>query len=444
MIPSFLVMALIIGVRLRKTVLMDHNERIAGTRMVWYLVEAAIIYILILPFWIQAMTGSFDNNFTSSRLAEFVLFGSGSVICITHFLLRANAARMAIKPSRTPWMKKRKYRFFGPSDLEIINISPPIMKETMELEPEDKWRSRAYGLGSATSPSDTSPNSSVVGSSVVNGSSPKAVLLRKNWPLLDDMERPPTPAKAARVRRKSLLPLAKHKRQTSYSLFPGEDDLRLPATTYSPLNSNGSSIPGDMMTAGRPPMPSLLPPFRPFAMDGSRESTVTLEVGMRFSSAPAAARSRTPPTEVKRPSLLTTIDDMLRDTTAAQGFDPSPSAQHESSYPSSPFTSEQQNPAPVLHRQGHRYQPSAEDSIKYAWAETPDLQNQETTTNSPDAVSPTSGPLRTQANRSSTVYLSRSESLRRQAENNRLELASLARSGSGASKSRLRPAYPNG
>jgi hypothetical protein len=45
MIPSFLIMALIIGIRLWKTILMDHNERIAGTRMVYYLVELSILYV---------------------------------------------------------------------------------------------------------------------------------------------------------------------------------------------------------------------------------------------------------------------------------------------------------------------------------------------------------------------------------------------------------------
>lgn len=49
MIPSFILMALIIGAQLHRTVLMDQNERIAGTRMVYYLVLTAILYVSSLP-----------------------------------------------------------------------------------------------------------------------------------------------------------------------------------------------------------------------------------------------------------------------------------------------------------------------------------------------------------------------------------------------------------
>ena len=458
LIPSFLIMALIIGVKLRRTVLMDHNERIAGTRMVWYLVEAAIVYIFVLPFWIQAMTGGFDANFTSSRLAEFMLFGSGSIICITHFVLRANAARLAIKPNRTPWIRNRKFRLFGPSDLEIINISPPIIKDAMELEPEDKWRSRNVGGRLMSSPTDSSPGSSVVGSSVAGNSplKPAPALYRRNWPLLDDMERPPTPAKTVGRRRNSLPPANRHKKQPSYSLFPTEDDLQLPSTTYSP----NSKTPDCSESSTRHAVPSLLPPFRPFAIDGYRESTAstaTLEIGMRFSSAPAAAaavamRPQTPPSRAKRPSLLTSIDDFLRHTTTAEPF--ASQTVNSSSRVQDDSDSSRIVPSPSpttskifsASRSMEPDSPDANLAVLRADTYSPlqlDSRGQQRPNGSQSVSAPSVDDVPVSlAKRVSSMYLSRSASLRKQAENNRLELANLERSGSGASRTRLRPAYP--
>jgi hypothetical protein len=48
LIPSFLIMAAIIGVQLYRTVHIDQNERIAGTRMFYYLILSAILYVSIL------------------------------------------------------------------------------------------------------------------------------------------------------------------------------------------------------------------------------------------------------------------------------------------------------------------------------------------------------------------------------------------------------------
>ena len=321
----------------------------------------------------------------------------------------------------------------------------------MELETDNKWRLRNAGGRLLSSPTDSSPDSSVVGSSPPK---PAPALYRRNWPLLDDMERPPTPAKSGAARRNSLPPKIKHKKQPSYSLFPaGEDELQLPATTYSPSATTKESR--SIESTPRPPVPSLLPPFRPFAFDVARESTATLEIGMRFSSAPAAAaaaaRSSTPPTQSKRPSLLTAIDDMLRDTTAATAL---------SSHPvktSDPFvrgkSSEPVLSSAAFHR---RSQSSPNDAIhgttthtsssdKYAWV---DLPSGDATESSQAPARSTAEPppdtrLHNHAKRLSNVPLTRSESLRRQAESNRLELANLERSGSGASRSRLRPAYPN-
>ena len=321
-------------------------------------------------------------------------------------------------------------------------------KDSIELEGESKFRSRAK-YGGALSPTDSSPDSSVVGSSVAGSSvagsppRPSPALYRKNWPLLDDMERPPTPAKS------------QHKKKPSYSIFPGEEDLRLPATVYS-LDKSGAPIAGS-----RPPLPSFLPPFRPFANDDeSRGSTATLQIGMRFSSAPAAeaaaARPSTPVSGANRSTLLNAIDDMLRDTRAAQALSqpgqPSqrtPLSRNETSYYSISSSMNASSATPAARsvesdrmNDGQRRVETPNGAGDYAWLDMSKVPEQSDASTVSTATT-TSNASRTRAKRVSGAYLSRSESLRRQAENNRLELANLERSGSGASTTRLRPAYPN-
>jgi hypothetical protein len=407
-------MALIIGIRLYKTVLMDHNERIAGTRMVYYLVEAAILYvcefasfleclliaqIMIIPFWIQAMTGTFDSHLSSSRIAQFVLFSWGTVICFTHFFLRANAVRTAIKPNRTPWMKKRKFRLFGPSDLELINISPPILKAEYEPEVKEKsspWANSRQKVGMLSSPATSSP-----GSNPSYPAKPGAAVSRPQWPLLDDMEMPKPKSPKIQVA------------QPSYSLFPGGDDIQLPSVVYAPEKKTNIDVPtlaGSTTAASALTVPSLLTPPMPFSEDSSRDSTATLQIGMRFSSAPAAAAAARPSTPPSRPSLRSVIDNMTEDPFI---FNPLPLAA--------------KSPQPEEPQHGRqRGIESLNQQCDYGWL---DLQD--------SYKSPT------RSERVPSVYLSRKESQRRLAETNRQDLANLERSGSGASRARLRPAYPN-
>src|SRR5215472_15037391 len=68
----------------------------------------------------------FDKQHSSSLVAEFILFTSGSFLALLHLILRANASLTAIKAKSTPWHRKRRFRLSGPSDLEMITISAPI------------------------------------------------------------------------------------------------------------------------------------------------------------------------------------------------------------------------------------------------------------------------------------------------------------------------------
>jgi hypothetical protein len=135
----FLAMALIISRQLSRSVHLDPSERVAGTRMVYYLILASCINAFVIPFFIKALQPIPDKTIlTAANVAEYALFSSGFFIAILHIFLRANAARTAIKARETPWHAKRRWRFFGPSELEIINISPPLNLVNPNYRPDEK------------------------------------------------------------------------------------------------------------------------------------------------------------------------------------------------------------------------------------------------------------------------------------------------------------------
>lgn len=285
MLFFFLALAAVISIQLMRSVRVDTNERIAASRMCYYLVVAAIIYALVLPFEIQAHRRDFKDSLASAGIAEVPLFSSGIFVAFIHLFLRVNASRMVIKPLGVPWQKRPRIRFFGPSDLEM-NISEPIFNRSdsqdgLVMAPEKERMGESpskvdyYNRLEKESQDPRSPASSSPGS-----------------------RRPPT-----------------HKRaKSSYSLFPtrAEEIPRIPATIYTPASaSNPTSARNSSSTANRQTRSSVstnaasvtdvheaslqwlnLPP-PPFAIqrhrrDDSADSSATVQIGLRFSVAPAA------------------------------------------------------------------------------------------------------------------------------------------------------------
>lgn len=64
----------------------------------------------------------------AAQIAEIALNLTGLLNFILHIFLRANADRLAIRGAETPWSDKRSMRIFGPSDLNIReHISSPML-----------------------------------------------------------------------------------------------------------------------------------------------------------------------------------------------------------------------------------------------------------------------------------------------------------------------------
>jgi hypothetical protein len=115
------------------------------------------------------------------------------------------------------------------------------------------------------------------------------------------------------------------------------------------------------------------------------------------------------------------IDNMIKDPFAFKPLSAS-LAKSPLSHDSSPYMTQAESPKHGRQRSAD----SLDQPHDYAWL---DLQE--------SYKSPT------RSERVTSMYLSRKESQRRLAESNRQDLANLERSGSGASRARLRPAYPN-
>jgi hypothetical protein len=354
-IASFMAMATIIGLQLLRTVQIDPNERIAGSRMVYYLVATAITYVsslpfrclrgnadniqaLVLPFFVQLFYMMMDSELTSSRVAEFALFASGTVIAVIHIFLRANAARLAIKPRETPWQARRRFRLFGPSELEIMNISPPLNLINPNYGSDEKiadlYARQQRPALKVQSPQTPLPNFSFPAKSFDNGS-------KSPWPL--PQQRLPSPKEA---RGPSSLPRmgADHnRRQPSYTLWPGADDIKLPLAVYSPPGPSNAPLPlrsvlqldtGGTLTSqkyqppsastkansspGSPPAPGrLVPPALPWAPShrrgSSASSSATVQIGIRFSTAPSALGAANRRSSLQIPPLAPRKDSIKFD-----------------------------------------------------------------------------------------------------------------------------------
>ncbi|PVI03862.1 hypothetical protein DM02DRAFT_212843 [Periconia macrospinosa] len=304
MVSLLLVMAALISIQLMRTTEVDPNERIAASRMCYFMVVAAVIYSLVIPVEVQAHRKDFMNTLATSRIAEIALFCSGMVITFFHLFLRVNATRFMITPvnesKSTPKQKRPRIRFFGPSDLEM-NISGPIGLQSSR-RPES--RQGLIDVGPEKNRFEFDPEYFVRPDRPLTPASERSnvpVDLTK-WPL------PPDPVQTGYSQQDDGL----HRRSKSnnYSLFPtrAEDIPRLPATVYSPEKTTTSRSPFSSLAMRRQNRRSslgdtksvtdvneafgfLAKPAPLFAgrhnRGDSTASSATVEIGLRFSLAPA-------------------------------------------------------------------------------------------------------------------------------------------------------------
>ncbi|KAJ4310802.1 hypothetical protein N0V94_008270 [Neodidymelliopsis sp. IMI 364377] len=311
LVSLLLLLAAIISIQLMRTTEVDPNERIAASRMCYYLLLTAVIYILVIPVEVQSLQEDFDAALGGARFAEASLFSSGMVVSFFHLLLRTNANRLVIRPieeMRAQSQQKRpKIRFFGPSDLEM-NISGPL---ALQGGHRPDSRQGLIDVGPEKNRFDFEPEYfERPERAMTPGSKLQSPIDLTKWPLPPDMD----DAKEEVNRG--------HERKASYSVFPtrAEDVPRLPATVYNPSKaSKGESRISKLamrrfnrrssVTDVSREFDSMDKPNPFFAMGRSRhastDSSATVQIGLRFSLAPAtlATVKYTSPTAPSIPKL---------------------------------------------------------------------------------------------------------------------------------------------
>ncbi|USP80617.1 hypothetical protein yc1106_07891 [Curvularia clavata] len=284
-----LLVAALISIQLMRTPDLDHNERISASRMTYFLVVTALIYTLVIPVEVQSLQREFMKALAASRVAEISLFSSGMVITFFHLFLRTNATRMVIRPIeelKGPAKQRRpKIRFFGPSDLEMQISGPMALQTTQRLHSLQGL----IDVGPEKNRNDFEPEYFERPERALTPSSAKSggQIDPTDWPL------PPMLEKDA----------MRSERKQSYSLFPtrAEEVPRLPATVYDP---NAVQDPASVsklalrrftrrgsVTNVSDAFDFLTKPKLPFAERHKRiastDSSATVQIGLRFSVAPA-------------------------------------------------------------------------------------------------------------------------------------------------------------
>ncbi|RAR02707.1 hypothetical protein DDE82_005610 [Stemphylium lycopersici] len=288
---SLLLVAALISIQLMRTPDLDHNERISASRMTYFLIVASLIYTLVIPVEVQSLRREFMEALAASRIAEISLFSSGMVITFFHLFLRTNATRMVIRPideMKAPTKQQRpKIRFFGPSDLEMQISGPMALQTTQRLDS----RQGLIDVGPEKNRHDFDPEyfERPVRALTPASTKPGSPIDPTKWPLppmLDSDAAAPS-----------------HERKQSYSLFPtrAEEVPRLPPTVYDPKAVSDSSSVSKLalrrftrrssVTNVSDAFDFLSKPKLPFTERHQRmqstDSSATVQIGLRFSVAPA-------------------------------------------------------------------------------------------------------------------------------------------------------------
>lgn len=280
------------------------------------------------------MQEDFDAALKGARFAEASLFSSGIVISFFHLFLRTNANRLVIRPinemGSASKQERPRIRFFGPSDLEM-NISGPL---ALQGGRRPDSRQGLIDVGPEKNRFDFDADYFERPDRVLTpGSKMQSPIDLTKWPLPPDKDEPKETTKKGHVRNKS-----------SYSIFPtrAEDVPRLPATVYNPSRAaKGDSRISKLamrrfnrrssVTDVSQEFASMDKPNPFFAMrsrHASTDSSATVQIGLRFSLAPAtlAAVKYASPTAPSMPSLNRSETETSNETLGLPLQAPSPTA----------------------------------------------------------------------------------------------------------------------
>ncbi|KAF9881289.1 hypothetical protein CkaCkLH20_01439 [Colletotrichum karsti] len=272
---------MVIFFRLHNNARIENTERVAASRMVYFLAIAFISTTLLIPFFFNLsfteQRGATGQALTLSMIASVVANVSGLMTGGLHLFLRSNTLS-TIGP-RDKWESERDklkagIRVWAPNggdDYEHHMMNPvgrarslQRMDSTDSLVPEKEEEARIE------SPSNSPTYANPLRSHAVYPQPTRSPV------------RVPEPAQVSTYQTPKAMG---HARKRSYSLFPPDNNnstksiTLLPATTYSPTNMNND----DDVFFLRPP-PSIHPQGIRHRRDSSMASSATVQIGLRLSN----------------------------------------------------------------------------------------------------------------------------------------------------------------
>ncbi|KAL8837933.1 MAG: hypothetical protein Q9176_005409 [Flavoplaca citrina] len=239
-----------------RTTNIDHNQRIAASRVVYYLIVSASLMTLTVPFFAQRTLQS--DALWTAWVAEVSLNLIGLITLILHLCLRSNADTLAIQPLEGTRQDKKRLRLFGPSDLEMMMhiTSPALLKKANHQYTNENRRSLTVTrTDSPTAASETERNDSRNGD-----------LMNE---IVEEYSRPvPSPSQA-------FVSPSMRRKGSNYSLFPTFRSAMLRNSVSTTFSQDDDS--------------KVLQLPRPVAAfnhkrDLSEQSSATVQIGFRLSS----------------------------------------------------------------------------------------------------------------------------------------------------------------
>ncbi|TAQ87056.1 hypothetical protein B7494_g4621 [Chlorociboria aeruginascens] len=271
-----IVSAITIFVRLSTVNLIDQHQRIAASRMVYYLVLGIIWLAFVIPWFASLAFGG--GNIKLSMMATVVLNLSGLMTGLLQLFLRSNTAMTSFGPKSEGMYDPRKYhiRIWGPNELAFGNhlvdpVPRPELTDSrtslMDIESRRSSRATLVAFEKGRFISMDALNSPTVESPMKY--SPKALTMS---PVSI-----PEPAMFSPQSRT-------HSRKQSYSLFPVSSPLK-PATSNIPATPPSNNFPV-LELPPRLHVSGILSRSPGHRRDSSIASSATVQIGLRLSHAP--------------------------------------------------------------------------------------------------------------------------------------------------------------
>ncbi|KAH0534164.1 hypothetical protein FGG08_007242 [Glutinoglossum americanum] len=284
-IAGVIIISLVITlVQLSRNVQIRKDERIAASRMVYYLAITVAILGFAIPYF--AERARHKNSNLANMMATVSLNLWGLTNSFLHLFLRANAKSTAIKPSAASWSRQNRQAIFRPSELTLARTSTEISM-VRESKSQESGQSETEKSNLPTFPPPLkSPSGMGAYAPFRNAWSARNLISRK----------PTTPEAIAKQ------PTPSRPRTPSYSIFPKASPPPPPMPPLPQLRQSTTTpdAPADVnyhdtsaTTGIAITYDDLTPPPRTAHSRGSSASSATVQIGLRISNAIAMGLNST-------------------------------------------------------------------------------------------------------------------------------------------------------